>query len=324
MLLLDGATVRRLLPMAEAVARMREALAAYSGGRAVQPLRTVVGSAAGPDLLAVMPAHVGGRFGVKAVAIFPGNPARGLDTHQGTVTLFDPATGVPSAVLDAAALTEIRTAAVSAVATDLLAAPDAGRLAVLGAGVQARSHLEAMALVRRLRRIRVWSRTAAHARRLAAEAGTRFGVRVEVAPTAAEALTGADIVCTTLACTEPVVEAAMLAPGAHLNAVGACVPTARELATDVVASALIVVDSRESALAEAGDLLIPMWAGELGPDAIAAELGELLLGRHPGRTRADQLSVFESLGLAIEDVAAGAHVEAAARASGVGTEAPLA
>lgn len=336
MLVLDGAAVRELFPMEAAIAVMRAALARYSAGEVVQPLRLVVrgpgGDAGAANLLIVMPAWTGaepapdggGALGVKVVAVFPGNPARGLDTHQGAVMMFDPDTGVPTATLDAAAVTEIRTAAVSGVATDALALPGAGDLAILGAGVQARSHLAAMAAVRPLRRVRVWSRTAAHAEQLAAWAGTRFGPPVEVCPTPAAALDGADLACTTLACVEPVVDAGMLTPGLHLNAVGACVPTARELSTAAVAAATVIVDSRESALSEAGDLLIPIRAGELTPDHVAAELGEVLLGRHPGRTRPDEITLFKSLGLAIEDVTAGAYIQQAARAKGLGTEASFA
>ncbi len=333
MLVLDGAAVRALFPMEAAIAEMRTALARYSAGEVVQPLRMVVRAPDRTNLLALMPAWTGpsagaagGReaLGLKAVAIFPGNPAHGLDVHQGAVTMFDPETGVPTATLDAATVTEIRTAAVSGVATDALALPSAGDLAILGAGVQARSHLEAMATVRPLRRVRVWSRTATHAQAFADWAGTRFGQPVEVCATPAAALAGADLACTTLACVEPVVEAAMLAPGLHLNAVGACVPSARELTTDAVAAATVIVDSRESALGEAGDLLIPIHAGALDPSHIAAELGEVLLGRHPGRTLPEEITLFKSLGLAIEDVTAGAYIQHAARAQGLGTDAPLA
>jgi alanine dehydrogenase len=326
MLVIDATAIRQLFPMTAAIPEMREALCRYSARTIVQPLRLVVRAMDGPGLLGAMPAWAGidRGFGIKTVTINPGNPARGLDTHQGTVTLFDRDTGVPSAALDAAAITEIRTAAVSAAATEALAAPDAGDLALLGSGVQARSHLEAMAALRPLRRVRVWSRTRDHAEALAAWAGGRFGPPVEVTASVAEALAGADLVCSTLACVEPVVSAGMLAPGAHVNAVGACVPASRELDTGAVAAATVFADSRESALAEAGDLVIPIRAGELSPDHVVAEVGEVLLDRHPGRTRPDEITVFESLGLAIEDVIAGCYIERQARSSGLGTEASLA
>jgi ornithine cyclodeaminase len=325
MLVIDAAAVRELFPMSAAIEQMREALERYSAATVVQPLRTVVQPQGAAGLMAAMPAWAGPDrgFGIKTVTIHPGNPARGLDTHQGTVTMFDRETGVPTAVLDAAAITEIRTAAVSAVATRALAAEDARDLAIVGSGTQARSHLEAMAAVRSLARIRVWNRTRAHAKALAEWAGERFGPPVEVLPSVAEALDGADLVCTAVASVEPVVSADMLAPGAHLNAVGACLPTVRELSTDAVAAATVFADSRQSALAEAGDLVIPIRAGDLGEDHLVAEIGEVLLGRHPGRTGADEITLFKSLGLAIEDVIAGAYIESEARARGLGTQASL-
>src|SRR6266540_820105 len=302
MLVIDAAAVRELFPMRAAIEQMREALERYSAATIVQPLRTVVRPSRAPGMMAAMPAWAGPDrgFGIKTVTIHPGNPARGLDTHQGTVTMFDRETGVPTAVLDAAAITEIRTGAVSAVAT------------------------EAMASVRRLERIRVWSRTLAHAKALAEWAGDRFGPPVEVCDSTAEALDGADLICTVVASVEPVVSGGMLAPGAHLNAVGACLPNVRELSTDAVAAATVFADSRESALAEAGDLVIPIKAGDLGPDHVVAEIGEVLLGRHPGRTRPDEITLFKSLGLAIEDVMAGGWIESQARSRGLGTQAPLA
>ncbi len=326
MLVIDAAAVRELFPMTAAIAEMREALMRYSARTIVQPLRLVVQPLDGPGLLAAMPAWAGfdRGFGIKTVTVTPGNPGRGLDTHQGTVTTFDRETGVPSAVMDASAITAIRTAAVSAVATEALAAPDAGDLAVLGSGVQARSHLEAMAALRPLRRVRVWNRTRDHAESLAAWAGTRFGPSVEVTGSVAEALDGADLVCTTLACVEPVISAETLAPGVHVNAVGACVPANRELDTAAVASATVFADSRESALAEAGDLVIPIRAGELSADHVVAEVGEVLLDRHPGRTRPDEITLFKSLGLAIEDVIAGSYIERQARSRGLGTQAGMA
>src|SRR6266542_2912465 len=222
--------------------------------------------------------------------------------------MFDRETGVPTAVLDAAAITEIRTAAVSAVATQALAAPDARDLAIVGAGTQARSHLEAMASVRRLERIRVWSRTDAHAKALAEWAGDRFGPPVEVRESVADALDGADLVCTVLSCVEPVVSGGMLARGAHVNA---------------VAAATVFADSRESALAEAGDLVIPIRAGELTKDHVVAEIGEVLLGRHAGRSSPDEITLFKSLGLAIVDVIAGAYIQSQATSRGFGTQASL-
>src|SRR6266699_1022347 len=276
MLVIDAAAVRELFPMPAAIEQMREALERYSAATVVQPLRMVVQPSGAAGMMAAMPAWAGPDlgFGIKTVTIHPGNPARGLDTHQGTVTMFDPQTGVPTAVLDAAAITEIRTGAVSAVATRALAASEARDLAIVGAGAQARSHLEAMAVVRRLERIRVWSRTHAHAKALAEWAGDRFGPPVEVRESVAEALDGANLVCTAVA---------------------------------------VVADSLQSALAEAGDLLIPIRAGDLGQDHVVAEIGQVLLSRHAGRTSQAEITLFKSLGLAIEDVMAGAYIESQAR-----------
>jgi ornithine cyclodeaminase/alanine dehydrogenase-like protein (mu-crystallin family) len=325
MLVIDAAAVRELFPMPAAIEQMREALERYSAATVVQPLRTVVQPSGAAGMMAAMPAWAGPDlgFGIKTVTIHPGNPARGLDTHQGTVTMFDPQTGVPTAVLDAAAITEIRTGAVSAVATRALAASEAGDLAIVGAGTQARSHLEAMAAVRRLERIRVWSRTHAHAKALAEWAGDRFGPPVEVRESVAAALDGANLVCTTVASVEPVVTGGMLAPGTHVNAVGACLPTVRELSTDAVAAATVFADSLQSALAEAGDLVIPIRAGDLGQDHVVAEIGQVLLSRHAGRTSQAEITLFKSLGLAIEDVMAGAYIESQARSRGLGTQVSL-
>ncbi|MEU4769922.1 ornithine cyclodeaminase family protein [Actinosynnema sp. NPDC023794] len=323
MLVLDSAAVREAYPMDLAIPLMAEVMRRYSGGAVTQPLRTVVVPPPGGEVFASMPCHVAGDtdagFGLKAVALKPGNPAKGLPSVVGVVVVFDPDTGYPAALLDGAAVTAIRTAAVSAVATGALAAPDAGDLAILGSGVQARSHLEAMALVRDLRRVRVWSRTARHAEEFRELAASTVDVPVEVATTVADALTGADLVCTTLPCREPVVRAADLAPGAHVNAIGASVRGHRELESDAVARCSVFVDSRQSAAVEADDLLIPSTEGLIGADHVLAELGEVLLGRHPGRRDPAEITLYKSLGLAAQDIASGFHVAAAATARGLGT-----
>jgi ornithine cyclodeaminase/alanine dehydrogenase-like protein (mu-crystallin family) len=270
--------------------------------------------------MGLMPAYRGGGsplYGLKAVCIFPGNPERGLDAHQGAVLLFDGETGELRAAVNASAITAVRTAAVSAVATRLLAREDARKLAVLGAGVQARSHLEAMPLVRGFDRVEIWSRTLERAQSLAQE------VRAEAVETAKEALRGADVVCTTTAAREPVVRREWLAPGAHVNAVGSSLPTTRELDTATVAAASLFVDRRESTLNESGDYLLAAAEGAVGPEHILAELGELLTGRARGRASAEELTVFKSLGLAVEDLAAAEHVYRRAREAGAGVEADL-
>jgi ornithine cyclodeaminase len=235
------------------------------------------------------------------------------------VLLFEGEHGSLQAILDASAVTAIRTAAVSGAATRALARPDAGDVAVLGTGVQADTHLEAMLAARALRRVRAWSRSPDHVRAFAERARRRHGIGVEAARTAREAVEGADLVCTVTSSPVPVVEAGWIGAGAHVNAVGASVATARELDSDTVARARLFVDRRESALAEAGDFLIPRGEGRFGDGHIQAELGEVLLGRRPGRQAESDLTVFKSLGLAVEDLAAARLVHARALETGAGT-----
>lgn len=312
MRIIDAATVRSLLPMSEAIRLMREVF--ENKKSAAQPLRTVIQSEALPGLAVVKPAALGSPpgLGVKLVSIFPGNEALGLAAVQGAVLLLDPVTGVPSALMDAAVVTEIRTAAASAVATDLLARPGGAALAILGAGVQGRAHLEAIPVVRDVGEVHLWSRTRGRAESLAEDpAFGSFDIRVHA--TAAEAAGVADIICTCTSSPSPILSAAAVRPGAHVNAVGAFQPDTRELESEVVRSARVFVDEREAAEAEAGDLLL---AG-VEP---AGELAELVGGSVEGRQTAEQVTLFKSLGLAIEDVAAAVHVAAAAEQSGAGIE----
>lgn len=327
-LAISPADVERLLPMGECIEVMAAALADHACGHVHLPLRTVVTPPGMAGVMALMPAHRDGNapgLGLKAVCVFPANPGRGLDSHQGVVTLFDPATGMPSAIMSASSLTAIRTAAVSAVATRILAREDARHLAILGAGVQARAHLEAIAAVRELASVRVYAPTAAHAERFVHELRAGCGAAtMRVAETAETAVRGADIVVTATNATTPVLRRTWLDPGTHVNAIGASQPTARELDTATVAAAALFVDSRESALAEAGELQLALEEGAIaGSEHIRAELGELVLGRHRGRCDAEEMTLFRSLGLAIEDLAAAQHVLAAARREGIGVEIAL-
>ncbi|MFJ9646216.1 ornithine cyclodeaminase family protein [Streptomyces sp. NPDC004244] len=323
MLMLDGEEVRAAFPMAEAISVMADALRGFSSGKVTQPLRSVLAPPSEEGVFAMMPAHVEGLgYGFKAIMHNPGNRARGLGTHIGTVCVFDPVTGELSAVLDGSAVTAVRTAAVSAVATRALAREDAGDLAILGSGTQARTHLEAMRLVRDVRRVRVWSRTTEHARAFRDWAGGR-GVAVEVSATAQDALRGADLVCTTTSASGAVVLPGDLAPGAHVNAVGASVRGARELAPAEVARCRIYVDSRESALNESSDLCDPIAEGLIGEKDIRGEIGEVLLGTAEGRTGPEEITLFKSLGLAVEDVAAGFSIVTRARARKGGTGADV-
>jgi ornithine cyclodeaminase len=305
--------VERLLPMDECIEAMARALASLARDELHNPLRFIVRPPGEETLLGLMPAHRSApenAYALKTIVVAPANPARGLDAHQGTVTLFDGETGQVRAVLNASAITAIRTAAVSAVATRALARPDSSELAILGAGVQARSHLEAMRAVLDLERVRGWSPTPGKASLLDG---------VEETPSAEEAVRGADVVVTATTSREPVLSRAWLRDGAHVNAVGASIPTARELDTQTVADAGLYVDRSESTVNEAGDYLFPLEEGAIGPDHIRGEIGEVLIGSVEGRRSPDELTVFKSLGLAVEDLAAAEHVLARAEAEDVGT-----
>jgi ornithine cyclodeaminase/alanine dehydrogenase-like protein (mu-crystallin family) len=323
-LVVSQAEVAALLPMAACMDAMSEVLQALSRGDAVLPLRQVLRLPDGRGAFAVMPAVLGRdtndtALAVKAITVLPANHGTAYDSHQGAVLLFEGEHGSLQAILDASALTAIRTAAVSGVATRALAREDAGDLAILGTGVQAGTHLEAMMAARRLRRVRAWSRNPEHVRAFADGARRRYGIAVEPAATARDAVAGADLVCTVTSSREPVVQDGWIAPGAHVNAVGASLATTRELDSGTVARARLFVDRRESAQAEAGDFLIPRAEGLVGDDHIRAELGEVLLGRRPGRLSAGDVTVFKSLGLAVEDLAAARLVHAEARKTGAGT-----
>jgi ornithine cyclodeaminase len=318
MLVLGEEDVRATLDMAGCIEAMEAVLAALARGDVTMPLRTIFRV---PDEsvlgLGLMPAHRGGAepvIALKEVVVAPGNSARGLDPHQGAVLLHDGTTGQLVAALNASPITEIRTAAVSAVATKLLARPRARHVAILGSGVQGRSHAVAMREVLPEAELRVWSRSPAHAEALALEA------HAVVCTTVAEAVAGADVVCTCTAAAEPILSLADLAPGAHVNAVGSSGPWARELDADLVAAASLFVDRRESTVNESGDYLGAVAERGIGPEHILAELGEILVGAHPGRRRDEELTVFKSLGLAAEDLAAAVLCVARARERGVGVE----
>jgi ornithine cyclodeaminase/alanine dehydrogenase-like protein (mu-crystallin family) len=324
LLVLGGDDVKRLLPMEDCVELMESVLADLARGSVWQPLRFVVRPPEEPSLMGLMPAHrsePAASYGLKVVCIFPSNAARGLDLHQGGVLLFDGETGALRALVDASAVTATRTAAVSAVATRVLARKDARRLAILGSGMQARSHLEAMAAVCEFDSAWVWSRTAEHARAFAAGAQVPF--TVEAVETAEEALRGADVVVTATSSPEPIVRREWLAPGAHVNAVGSSISTARELDAETVAAAALFADARESMVNEGGDYLFAVREAGIGPDHIRAELGEVLIGSREGRRSDDELTVFKSLGLAAEDLAAAEHVYTRAQAVGAGTAVPF-
>lgn len=311
-LILSEHEVASLLTMRECIAVMEDALVSLARGEVHQPLRSKLQPEGAPGLLGLMPVWKGGEtpyFGVKEVCVFPGNPARGLDTHLGSVLLHDGDTGELLAVVNAAAVTAIRTAAVSAVATRLLAREDAQSLAILGSGVQARHHLEALPLVRNIRSVKVYSRS-----------GVRNMPGATAAPSAQDAVRDADIIVTATSSKEPVLRREWLAPGVHINAVGSSIPSARELDGPTVAAASLFVDRRESTVNESGDYLFALREGAIGgPDHIRAELGEVLTGKAEGRKSAAEMTLFKSLGLAIEDLASAAFLFEKARRLGAGS-----
>lgn len=314
--------VTRLLPMTECIEVMEEALRSLAQGEVTLPLRSILRPAGVKGVLAEMPAFRSGdqpMFGLKAICVFPGNASIGKDAHQGGVILFSGKTGEPLAIGNASAITAIRTAAVSAVATRLLAREDAGDLTIIGAGIQARSHLEAMTKVRLIKRTRVISARFAHARQFAAEMQPQFSFPIEAIETPEAALRGADLIVTATTAREPVIQHEWIAPGAHINAIGTYSPSAREIDSATMAAAGLFVDRRESALNEAGDYLIAAKEGAIGPEHIRAELGEVLIGAERGRTSPDEITVFKSLGLAIEDLAAAEHIYRKAQQQGAGT-----
>ncbi len=293
---LDEDAVRSLLDWGRLIDAMERALADFSRGNAIQPLRSVLTIEERRRFLGIMPAVMGSVMGVKFVTFYPSNAERGLPTHNATILLYETATGQPIAAMDGRLITEMRTAAVSAAVTRYFASPESRVLALLGSGVQARAHLHALAVVRAFSEIRVWSRTEAHARRFAEEHGVAF------AATAEAAVCGADVVVTATAAREPVLAGAWLGPGTHVNAVGSSRPDWRELDDDAMANT-VVVDSREAAAKEAGDVIIARAP-------IYAEVGEVFAGDVPAAPSAT--TVFKSVGLAVEDVAAARLVAEAA------------
>src|SRR5213083_716983 len=286
-LFLNEEQVRQHLRMADLIPAMEKALIDFSAGKVTQPVRSVIKVDPPGGFLGLMPALTPDGLGLKAVTFYPSNAERGIPTHMATIFLVDPQTGTPLVIVDGRLITEMRTAAVSAAATKLLASPDAKVLAILGSGVQARSHVEALRLVRQFEESRVWSPTIEHAKRFAQEIGA-------TAMSAEEAVRGADVVVTATNSKTPVLRGAWLKPGCHVNAVGACRPDWREL-DDEVMSNVLFVDSREGAMKESGDVI-------LSGAKIYAELGEGFAGKVP--SRANETTIFKSLGMAVQDIGA--------------------
>ena len=323
-LIVPHGDVERLLPMPACIDLMAEALAATARGEALLPLRQILRLRGGRNAFAVMPAVLGGdagssAIGAKVITVFPDNDATPYDSHIGVVLYFDDRHGRLLAIIDASSVTAIRTAAVSGLATRLLANAQASSLAILGAGIQAMTHLEAMLDVRPISRVRIWSRGVARCLSFARWAQRKFGLTVEVCDSAERAVRGADIVCTVTAAREPVLLGEWLEAGVHVNAVGASIASARELDTQAVVQSRLYVDRRESAMNEAGDFLIPRQEEAIDNAHILGELGALVLGEVPGRLQPTDRTLFKSLGLAVEDVAAARFIYERARADNTGT-----
>jgi ornithine cyclodeaminase len=321
-IILTEQDVRIVLAMDDLIEAMDAALVQFSTGRVTQPLRSVVEVQPQNAFFGVMPADVPAlpALGAKLVTVFHDNAAAGLPTHLANIVLLDRGTGEMLALVDGRYITEARTAAVSAVSVRLLARGDAGTLAIIGSGVQARSHLDAIARVRTLREVRVWSPNDERRAAFVREMRPRVAVPVTAMSSARQAVDGADLVVLATASREPVVQGEWIGSGAHVCAVGACRPDQREMDTALVARARVFVDSRTGARAEAGDLVLPMKEGAFGPEHIVAELGEVAAGRVAGRASPDEVTVFKSLGIAVEDLAAAhlAYQRAVARGLGRG------
>lgn len=319
-LLLTERDVRSVLTMPDLIEAMEGALAQFSAGAVRQPVRSVI--EVGPDraFFGVMPAALDqpAAMGAKLVTVYESNLKRGLTSHLATIVLLDHDTGALAAVMDGRYITEARTAAVSAVSVKHLARPDAHVLGIVGTGVQARSHLKAIGHVRPLTDVRVWGPTAAHRDRFVTEMREATGLPIRGVDSAAAATRGADLIVIATSSRTPVVADTDIEPGAHIAAVGACRPDQREMPTALIARARLFVDSRAAARIEAGDVLIPIAEGAITEAHIAGELGELVAGRAAGRGEAKQVTIFKSLGLAVEDMVAAHLALARARTAGLG------
>jgi len=300
-MILNEADVRKQLTMPLCISLMKQALSKLETGEAVQPLRNVI-TLPGHNLFGFMPAWMDDYFGAKIITGFHGNAGTEYPSHMGYIMIFDSVHGAPVGMADAGTVTELRTGAVSAVATDLLARKDAKSLAIIGCGAQGRSHLAAILCVRNIERVTCYDKVPENAQRFAQEQGIKHGITIAVAASVQDAVREADIVCTLTPSREAYLEAAWIAPGTHINAVGAFTPATREITSELVARSRLYADQIEAMKKEAGEYLIPLSEGIIGEDHIAGSLGAVLLGKAPGRQTDDEITLFNALGLAIEDV----------------------
>ncbi len=323
--LITGAEVRQLLPYGDCVEAVASAMRAVSAGGTVMPLRQIMRLPGGRGALGTMPGYLGDPecFGIKLLSLFPGNPAAGLSSHLGLYMLCEAGNGRPMALMEASALTAIRTAAASVVATRALARANSSVLAIIGTGEEAHSHLEAFQAVRPFERLLVWGRNPTAAQRLADRAQELGFDKVRVVPGVPEALAEADVVCTLTASPDPLLNGADVRPGTHLCLVGASIPTCREVDDACVAMSRFYVDYRASAMAQAGELLHAIESGAVTESHVVAEIGEVLAGTSPGRGSDAEVTVYKSLGVAAQDLAAATLVYRRAVELGVGTLAPI-
>jgi ornithine cyclodeaminase len=318
--ILRSADVHALLPMAECIDLMQRTMSAISEGRVVLPLRSVLMMPGELGMMGNMPGYLGEPecFGVKLVSLMPRNKPPQYSSHLGIVLLFEVEHGQPVALLDAAEITAIRTAAASGLATRLLARPDASSLTILGAGEQASTHLAAMLAVRTLRRIRIWARDPDKAAAFARSEGTKHGVTIEVAPTVQDAVKHTEIICTVTKAREPILFGEWIEPGTHLNVVGSSVATTAEIDIPAVVKSRFFVDYRSSTITEGGDYLRALRAGAITPEHILAEIGEVANGSKAGRTSPVDVTLYKSLGIAPQDLASAHYVLQKARERGMG------
>jgi ornithine cyclodeaminase/alanine dehydrogenase-like protein (mu-crystallin family) len=305
---INNEKIETLLPMRDCIAAMETMFRDLAEDRILQPLRSLIWLPDRSGLLGMMPGYAQGPniIGVKLITIFHANGPAGLPSHQGIVILFEATPGTPLLLLDAAAITAIRTAAASALATRILARKDATRLAVIGTGEQAARHIESIALVRPIDNIYCWGRNPGHAAALRNRLAARYPIHVSASPQAA--VEAADIICTVTSATQPVVEGCWLKPGAHLNVVGSCTPNNREIDSEAMRRSSLFTDRYESLFKEAGDFLIPRQEGAINDTHVKGELGEVLIGAKPGRTSDADITLFKSLGIAAEDLYAAWHI----------------
>ena len=322
---LSGHDIRQALSMHQAIEAMKRAFAQLSTGQADVPLRAVLDVPRHNGVTLFMPGYLAAddQMAVKVVSVFNDNPARGLPLIHALVVVVDATTGAPTAVMDGTYLTALRTGAASGAATDLLARQDAHTAAIFGAGVQGRTQLEAVCAVRPIQETWIYDLSPERAAAYAAEMSQRLSLPVRVAATPTEAVRQTDVICTATTSSSPVFQDRDVQPGTHINAVGAYTPQMQEIPPETVLRAKVVIDHHESSMAEAGDLLIPLGQGLMTKDHIYAELGEIAAGTKPGRTSPEEVTLFKSVGVAVQDVASASAVLAEAQRLGLGTEAAL-